>query len=295
MSDHDHATAILRQAQAALTAAAAMVSGVPALDDIHEVLDRAEHHRDDVRRQILNTFRSIQSALLGADPKMAMSYGLGRLLSDTTLLPHARQPEIFAERFDRYRLSYARRWLDDLSPSFHPRAAAAVTASLNAWETWIDSQRRGDGSIGPASVDEHAVRYLRSQGELWRRLLSGEQDPMQLLGPHDYVDAGERLLQRGLELTARYLRRWWLIISSFIIATGAAICAALIYAPAGTDRVTAVIISVAAALGLSWKGTGATLGKALSQTEAALWASEVDVAVEKAATILPRGKLPPPT
>jgi hypothetical protein len=59
--------------------------------------------------------------------------------------------------------------------------------------------------------------------------------------------------------------------------------------------VTAVIISVAAALGLSWKGTGATLGKALSQTEAALWASEVAVAVEKAATVLPPGELPPPT
>lgn len=76
----------------------------------------------------------------------------------------------------------------------------------------------------------------------------------------------------------------------FSIATGIAIWAAVTYAPAGTDRVTAVIVSAAAALGLSWKGLGATLGKALGQAETALWASEVSVSVEKAASLLPHGK-----
>jgi hypothetical protein len=135
MSDHDHATVLLRQAQAALAAAVTTVGELPALDDIQEVLDRAGHHRDDVRRQILSAFRSTQSALLCADPRMAMSYGLGRLLSDTALLPRTGQPQIFTERFDRYRLGCARRWLDDLTPSFNPRATTAVTASLNAGET----------------------------------------------------------------------------------------------------------------------------------------------------------------
>jgi hypothetical protein len=292
MSEHDRATVLLRQAQAALDVAAATTSGLPGLEAIQEVLDRAGHHRDEVRRQILCTYRSIQGSLLGANPRMAMSYGLGRLLADTAWLPHSGRPEVFAERFDRYRLDNARHWLGDLTASFNPRVTSAVTASLNAWEAWINSQPRKDGCIDPASLDANVVRSLHSQGELWRRLLSGEMEPVQLLGPEDYVEAGERLLQRGLEITARYVRRWWPVITAFITATGAAIWTAVTYAPAGTDRVTAVIVSAAAALGVSWKGLGATLGKALNQTENALWASEVNVAVQNAATILPTASQP---
>lgn len=283
MSEHDHATVLLRQAQAALAVLAATASDLPTLEAIQEVLDRAGHHRDDVRRQVLSTYRGVQGALLGADPKMAMSYGLGRLLADTVLLSCSGQPETFAERFDHYRLGNARHWLDDLTTSFGPRATAAVSASLTAWEAWIDSQRRKD----PAGLDENVLRALHSQGELWRRLLSGEKDPIQLLSPRDYVEAGERLVQRGLEITTGYLRRWWPVITAFGLATGAVIWAALSYAPAGTDRVTAVIVSAATALGLSWKGLGATLGKALTKTETALWASEVNVAIDKAVTMLP--------
>ena len=114
-------------------------------------------------------------------------------------------------------------------------------------------------------------------------------EPRQLLSSQDYIAAGERLLQRGLGITGRYLRSWWPAIAAFGIATGAVIWAAVTYAPAGTDRVTAVIVSSAAALGLSWKGLGATLGKALTQAEATRWESEVDIAVEKAATLIPGG------
>jgi hypothetical protein len=292
MSDHEYATVILRQAQAARSVLATTISELPALEEIQAVLDQTGHHRDDVRRQIKSAYGSIQCALLGADPRMAMSYGLGRLLADTTWLPRSGQPQTFVERFDHHRLGNARRWLDDLTASFNPRATEAVIASLDAWEAWIGSQWRNDGSIDPASLGEHAVRSLHSQGDLWRRLLSGEKDPMRLLGSQDYVQAGQRLLQRGLEITIRYLRSWWPVITAFSAATGAIIWTALTYAPAGTDRVTAVIVSVVAALGLSWKGIGATLGNALRQAQAALWASEVNVAVERASIILPHSNPP---
>lgn len=78
MSEHDHATVLLRQAQAALAVVAATAGELPALETIQEVLDRAGHDRDDVRRQIRSVYCSIQSALQGADPRMAMSYGLVR-------------------------------------------------------------------------------------------------------------------------------------------------------------------------------------------------------------------------
>jgi hypothetical protein len=290
MSDHDHATILVRQAHAALSIVTAAIGDLPAVETIQDALDQPGHHREDVQRKILEAYHSIYSALLGADPRLAESYGLGRLLADTAGLPGIGQVNVFAQRFNHYRLGNARHWLDDLTASFNPHAAAAVTASLDAWEAWINSKRRKDGTIDPAPLNENAVRSLRSQGELWRRLLSGEQDPMQLLGPQDYVEAGERLLQRGLQITAHYLRNWWPAITALCIATGTAIWVALTYAPAGTDRVTAVIVSAAAALGVSWKGIGATLGKTLSQAETALWASEVKVAAEKAATILPLGK-----
>jgi hypothetical protein len=52
MSDHDRATVLLRQAEAALAVLRTTVSELPALETVQEVLDRAGHHRDDVRRQL---------------------------------------------------------------------------------------------------------------------------------------------------------------------------------------------------------------------------------------------------
>jgi NAD/NADP transhydrogenase alpha subunit len=61
--------------------------------------------------------------------------------------------------------------------------------------------------------------------------------------------------------------------------------AAITYAPAGTDRVSAALFSAAGFLGLSWAGVGATLGRALRQAESAMWKAEVVSAIGKAATI----------
>jgi hypothetical protein len=72
-----------------------------------------------------------------------------------------------------------------------------------------------------------------------------------------------------------------------LAATGAAIWAALTYAPAGAGRVVTVLVSAGAAIGLSWRGVGATLGKALDRVEAELWASEVTAAAQRAATYAP--------
>jgi hypothetical protein len=288
MTDHERACVVLAQARAALTMLESELRiDLPGLDPIRATLDRLHHHRDDVREEIMIAFRDIRDTLLGAAPPAASSYGLGRLLADTTWLPRSGQPETFLERFNAYRLANAHEWLDDLAMAFPHRAAAAVSASLQAWDSGVSNQQQKDGTGNPGSFDEIALRALHRQGEMWRRLLSGEKEPMQLLGPDDYVAAGERLLQRGRQITRRFLRKRWPVIVAFIAATAGAILLALTYAPAGSGRLAAVLVSAAAALGLSWKGVGATLGKALSQAEASLWASEVDVATGRTATILP--------
>ena len=289
MGDHDHAVVLLEQASTSLAALGSALAGVvlPSLEPVRGMLERPNHDRDDVRREIEAVFLDIRRLLMGTSSKAATGCDLGRLLADTTWLPRSGTPEIWLERFDTYRLANAYRWLDDLSNVFPPRSVAAVGASLRAWERWLNGLRKEDGTVDPGRFDEHALRTLRLQGELWQRLLSGEKDPIQLLGPDDYVNAAEELIRRGRQISGRWLRRLWPVVAVFVGVVGAVLWAILTYAPAGTERLTAALFTAAGALGVSWKGVGATLGNAVTQAQAALWASEVDVAVGRAASLKP--------
>jgi hypothetical protein len=213
------------------------------------------------------------------------------MLADTALLPRTGRPELLEERFDPYRLSNAYRWLDDLSTALPPNAAGAVKASLSAWEKWAQALPRTAGKLDPGCLDAAVVRKLHSQGEMWRRLMAGEVEGKALLKSDDYVAAGERLLQSGRRIAGRFLVRWWPGLLAIAVVTAVALWAAVTYAPAGSTRVAAVLVSAAGALGVSWKTVSATLGKALNQAEASLWDSEVIVAIGQAATIHPTAKL----
>lgn len=117
----------------------------------------------------------------------ALGVGLGRLLADTALLSTASHPEILAERFEQYRLGTAVGWLDDLDTSLPPRSAAVVRATLADWEQRVARLPRSpQGAIDPAEVDMAVIGALRQQGDIWRRLLTGEQRPDQLLDRQAY-------------------------------------------------------------------------------------------------------------
>ena len=298
MSDHEQAVVVLEQGGAALAALEAELgTALPDLGAVRRALNAPGHHRDDVRRAIMTAYLDIRDPLLSAAPLAAISYGLGRLLADIIYLPRSHQPDTFTGQFGKYRLATGCSWLDDLSAAFPHRAAAAVRASLQQWEAWVTgAQPDGGGTPDPDAFGEPVLRALHWQGEMWRRLLTGEKDPVQLLGSGDYVAAGERLLQRGRQIARHFLWHWWPVIAVFIAITAAAIWTAITYAPAGSSRVAAVLVSAVAAIGLSWKGIGATLGKTLDKAETALWDSEVDTATALAATTLPprqpRGRQP---
>lgn len=289
MGSHERAVVILEQARAALAILTTTLHiDLPGLGEIRATLDQPGHDRDDVRRAILAAYCGIRDPLLGAASLPAISFGLGRLLADTIYLPRGGQPDTFLAVFGNYRLATACSWLDDLSAAFPRHAAAAVQASLRAWGIWMSTPQ-----AGIESFDGQLLRELHSQGELWRRLLTGDKDPMQLLGAPDYVAAAEGLLQRGRQIARHFLWRWWPVIALFAAGTAAAIWAAVTYAPAGSGRLAAVLISAAAAAGLSWKGLGATLGKALDKTQPALWDSEVNAAINRAATLGPASQRKP--
>ncbi|HXL89971.1 MAG TPA: hypothetical protein VN969_13525 [Streptosporangiaceae bacterium] len=288
MSPHEKACALAAHASAVLISlGAALETEMPEATDVLTALGVASHERDDVREAVLRLYLDIRNRLAGRDVAAATGFGLGRMLADTALLPASDDPKVLGERFDTYRLANAFAWLGDLDARLPAHSAAAVRASLREWERWISARRGPDGSIDPSMVDEIAIRSLRRQGELWRRLLTGEQAADQLLDGRAYTEAAARLLANGRRIAFHYLWKWsWAIL----LASGTAaatIWAAVTYAPAGTDRLSAVLVSVAGFLGVSWAGVRATLGRALLTAENAIWEAEVIAAIGKAATITP--------
>jgi hypothetical protein len=288
MTPHEKACALAAQAGADLALlGTALGTELPTAESIRIVLEKAGHTRDDVRAAVYDLYLDIRNRLAGTDPGAAVAFGLGRLLADTALLPTSGEPELLAERFERYRMANILAWLDDLDARLPSRSASAVRASLRQWERWVGSRRDADGRIDPAEVDEGVIRALRRQGSLWRRLLAGQQAADQLLDGRAYVGAAASLLANGRRLAFYYMWKWSWAILIALGAVGGAIWAALTYAPAGTDRVIAVLISAAGFLGLSWAGVRATLGRAVRQAEHAMWEAEVVAAIGKAATIGP--------
>jgi len=238
---------------------AALGLGMPAAKSIQAVLDTPGHTRDDVRREVHDLYLDIRNRLAGTDPAAALAFGLGRMLADTTLLPESTEPQVLAERFERHRIANAHAWLDDLDAD------------------------RSD----PVQCDQTVIRALRQQGCVWRRLLTGQQAADQLLDGRAYVGAAASLLANGRRLALHYVWKWSWAILAAAAAVGAAVWAALTYAPSGTDRVVAVLVSAAGFASLSWAGARATLGRAVRQAEHAMWDAEVVAAIGKAATIIP--------
>jgi len=213
---------------------------------------------DVIKRQILALYIVIRNELVGSHPDRATALGLGRMLADTCLLPTSRDRKTYSDAFDPYRLQNAYDWLDELSQALPARSAKAVSQSLGVWATWIAkpefAKRRQNRTLtghAELAVDVATTRSLRRQGELWRRLLSGEQDPEQLLDSTAYVAAGERMAERLRRLSLRFLRRWWLPCLVFLAVLGGLGFVLIRYAPAGSSRSIAIVVSALAALGVT--------------------------------------------
>jgi len=264
---------------------------MPSVQSVLDALRVPGHSRDDVRAAVLDLYLKVRELVAGSNVSAALGFGLGRMLADTALLPTVGHPDILVQRFEEYRLANAFGWLEDLDASLPPRSAAVVRATLAEWQRWVARLPRSpQGAIDPGEADAGAIRALRRQGDTWRRLLTGEQRPDQLLDRQAYIGAATKLLAAAWRIGLHYLWRWSWSILLAAAAAGAAVWAALTYAPGGTSRVATVVVSAAGFLGISWLSVRATLGRALRQAESALWEAEVTAAIAKAAATTPNNR-----
>jgi hypothetical protein len=172
--------------------------------------------------------------------------------------------------------------IDDLGSALPPHAGHSVRASILQWRASIETRSK--------VVPEQQETWLQlaRQGELWRALLSGEKDGPDMLEIEDYLDAAERLSRRMRTMGWTVLRRFWFLVLVIVALFAGGVALIVV---TGTDAaVVAGAGTILASLGLSWRGLGGSLGGLAGKLERPLWGAEIDVAITRAITLLPREK-----
>jgi hypothetical protein len=221
--------------------------------------------------------------LSATDFRLGKAYSLGRALADSIQMPDT--PSGFAESFGRFRLDILRAWLNDLASALPPHSAGAVLQSLTRWEAWAPNfaAARPTNSLAAGERRELAV-ILRRQGELWRAVLSGEKNAVDMLSSDDYRRAAGTLFSDA----RRSLVRASLPFVVVAVAVTAVVVAAVLWLVSnGTTRAVATIAAAAGALGITWKGASAVLQSAAKTLEQPLWGAAVNAAIAEAVTYLP--------
>lgn len=173
------------------------------------------------------------------------------------------------------------------APTNPPAAPARRRTIWGSWRARHPSEPRTRPVDWGSPADRESVtRALHRQGQLWRAILSGEKDGVDLLTADDYVRAADRLLGHLRRLTLDFLRRFWITTTAVALVLVAAIVTVLAVRAASTT--VAAVLAAAGAVGLTWKGAASGLGRVLAQAQRPLWDSELDVAVAGAVTLMPR-------
>ncbi len=241
------------------------------------------------RRAIYDVHVAIFSTLTAASADLGRAYGLGRALSDTCHVPDDRGA--FCELWEHFRLETVRGWLTDGATQFPAHSAKGVLDSLSRWEAWTANALGvlpDEDAWSPKHAPVKALKAeLRRQGQLWRGLLSGEKNASDALTADTYVEAAGSLVRRSTEVVWPFVLRW----SPLLLGT-AAVVVGLVFAiaavlPHGASQLVAIIGTVAAALGITWRTVGSSARGVATMLEGPLWQSELDLAVGRAITFLP--------
>jgi hypothetical protein len=268
----------------------------PDLDAVQSQLQAEVRQRGQLQAAVARLHQQLLVTMTAADFRLGKAYGLGRALAETVLLPDARNPPTFQQAFARYRLANLLGWLADLKSAFPPHAADAVRGSLQAWEGWSGApmlhvapdpqQRARPVDWGSAADRESVTRALHRQGQLWRAILSGEKDGLDLLSTDDYLSAADQLLGHIRQLTLGLLRRFWIATATVAAILAAALVT--VFTVRAAIPVLAAVVTAAGTIGLGWRGAASGLGRVLAQAQRPLWENELDVAVARAVTAMPR-------
>jgi hypothetical protein len=171
-----------------------------------------------------------------------------------------------------------------------PRPAVPRWLGRLTPRSWLDKQPEESQARtvdwGSPRDRESVTRALHRQGQLWRAILSGEKDCLDLLSTDDYLWAADQLLGHLRRLTLRFLRRFW--ITTMALAVIVAVAVVTVVVVRAVSTVLVAVLTAAGAIGLTWRGAASGLGRVLAQAQRPLWDSELDVAVANAVTWLPR-------
>lgn len=243
--------------------------------------------QEDAQRRdlILQLHIQLLSTLTAADFRLGKAYGLGRALADTCRNPAT--IEELQREFNPDRIATLRGWISDLSSAFPPHAGHSARESLDRW-----SERLATEPGTAATHLDDVLARLRRQGALWRALLSGEKLGRDMLELSNYVRAAESLVVHVRELAFGFIARFRLMLAltALLFAGGVALMLAL----QSSASVAAGLGGIVASLGLTWKGVGGSLGRAVAKVEQSVWEAQLDVAIADAITLIPAELLPPP-
>jgi hypothetical protein len=133
-----------------------------------------------------------------------------------------------------------------------------------------------------ASSDQDKASLVCEQVLLWRAVLIGEKQGVDLLEADDYIEAGRQLARRYLRTAVR--SPWLLAVGGLAVALFAAGIVLLLTNTHAGD-VAAGLSAVLAGVGLTWKGIGGPVGTLLAHLEEPVWGAELDIAITTAITL----------
>jgi hypothetical protein len=248
-------------------------------DELKQLSDCIESAQEDARREAaVAADAKVLSALSAADFRLGKAYGIGAALLNLTTRP---APEAtLASHLSSERIAPVIAAIDDLSSALPAHAGHGVRDSVREWQKSVEQK----SDVAPDATETWL--QLARQGELWRAVLAGEKAAPDLLEIDDYVDAADRLSNRMRGAAVALAKRFPEVCAAILLLL---VLGALLIA--FTDSEAAIVAgagTILAALGLTWRGVGRSLGGLAGKLEQPLWGAEIDIAVTQAITLLER-------
>jgi hypothetical protein len=275
----------------------------------------------DYRNAVLTAHRSLITKIAAACAPLGKAYVLGRALADTCR-PNQDDADV-QESFDPYRLAQLLQDLRDLASVLPAHSAKAVGQSLTWWRDVVylaDSSQTGQTRrqlLGSVRTDAPELRRppgilnpkistasssgsldpirsaLPRQGELWRVVLTGEKDPLDLLTPDDYLNATKRAVNQGRRVAANAITGAPAIAIVLFVVVTAILAGVIVYIEhsqaSGGGKLAAFLVAVGGYLGALARAAAPRLRSAAKALEQPLWQAALDYASAECISIPPVG------
>ena len=213
---------------------------------------------------------SIVAVLWSAETALGKAYVLGHRLQEMCAWPAAASAPHATESISAH-WEDVHRDLLRLASQLPANAAHAVDNSLRLWR----------GSL--AGGGQETADDLLRQGWRWREVLAGEVAAKDGLRLSDYVGAAGGVARQLRDLARHAIQSFaiWLVLAVVAVAVGI-----YLLAQDSGGSTGAGVVTVATALGLTWKGVGEFFGRAAATSEEELWNAELDWAIAYRFTML---------